>query len=128
MGRVNYDFDTGNWLIDMLAEVVVDPFNWISFGGKAAVSGGIKSVLVSSIDDVAQAAGTKVFKETIEEASKAGLKKKLVTYASRELLDSQGRLITKNIDCEATYRLIIHVNTIYINNLIKDIYNLDEER
>ncbi len=37
-------------------------------------------------------------------------------------------LITKNIDCEATYRLIIHVNTIYINNLIKDIYNLDEER
>ena len=98
VGRVNYDFDTGNWLIDMLAEVVVDPFNWISFGGKAAVSGGIKSVLVSSIDDVAQAAGTKVFKETIEEASKAGLKKKLITYASRELLDSQGRLITRNID------------------------------
>ena len=98
VGRVNYDFDTGNWLIDMLAEVITDPFNWISFGGKAAVSGGIKAVLASSIDDVAQAAGTKIFKETIEEASKAGLKKKLTSYASRELLDSQGRLITRNVD------------------------------
>ena len=98
VGRANYDFNTGNWLLDMFAEILVDPFNWISFGSKAAVSGGVKSVLASSIDDVARAAGGKVFKEGIEEASTTTLKKKLVSYASRELLDAQGRLITNNID------------------------------
>ena len=35
-------------------------------------------------------------------------------------------LITYNIDEEASYRLIIHTNTFYINNLLKDIYGLDE--
>lgn len=37
-------------------------------------------------------------------------------------------LITKNINPDSTYRLIIHVNTMYINQLINDVYNLDEEK
>lgn len=37
-GRVNHDWDTGNWLLDTVAEVASDPLNWISLGGKAAVT------------------------------------------------------------------------------------------
>jgi len=37
-------------------------------------------------------------------------------------------LITYNTNKVSTYRLIIHVNTLYINNLLVDILRLDEER
>lgn len=37
-------------------------------------------------------------------------------------------LITKKINMDSTYRLIINVNTHYINNLIKELFNLDEEK
>lgn len=37
-------------------------------------------------------------------------------------------LITKNINHSATYRIIINVNTFYINSLIKDLLDLDAEK
>ena len=43
VGRVNYDMDTGNFLLDMAGEILLDPFNWVSLGGKAALSGGAKN-------------------------------------------------------------------------------------
>lgn len=118
VGRVNYDFDTGNWLLDMLAEVLVDPFNWISFGSKAAISGGIKSVLASSVDDVAQAAGGKFLKEGVTEFTQKQLKEKILKSARRELIDSQGRLIAKNADdmVDALYRAANRLGTDYFDD------------
>lgn len=43
-GRVNYDFDTGNFLTDMLLEVVSDPMNWIDLGTGAALKAGAKTL------------------------------------------------------------------------------------
>lgn len=43
-GRVNYDFDTGNFLTDMLLEVVADPMNWIDLGTGAALKAGAKTL------------------------------------------------------------------------------------
>lgn len=37
-------------------------------------------------------------------------------------------LITKNSNIDSTYRLIIHVNTLYINELLLDIMNLENEK
>lgn len=118
VGRVNYDFDTGNWLLDMFAEILVDPFNWISFGGKAVVSGGIKSILASSVDDVAQAAGNKFLKEGVTEVTQKQLKEKLLKSARRELIDSQGRLIAKNTDdmFNALYRAANRLGTGYFDD------------
>lgn len=118
VGRVNYDFDTGNWLLDILAEVVVDPFNWISLGGKAALSSGAKALLASSIDDVAQAAGGKLLKEGIEETTQAGLKKKLIKSASRELFDKEGKFIAKNTDdiLDSLFRAANRLGTDYFDD------------
>ena len=36
-GIYNYDWDTGNGITDLILEVISDPLNWVSFGGKALV-------------------------------------------------------------------------------------------
>ena len=118
VGRVNYDFDTGNWLLDIAGEILFDPFNWISLGGKAVISGGIKTVLASSIDDVAQAAGGKFLKEGIEEATQKALKNKVIKQASRELFDKNGKFIAQNSDqiFDALFRAANRVGTDYFDD------------
>ena len=37
-------------------------------------------------------------------------------------------LITKKVNMLSTYRLLIHVNTMYVNNLISTIYGFSEEK
>lgn len=37
-------------------------------------------------------------------------------------------LITKKLNPDSTYRLIVHVNTAYVNELVTDIYDLDAEK
>ena len=37
-------------------------------------------------------------------------------------------LTTKKLNADSTYRLIMHVNTNYINQLVTDVYNLDVEK
>ena len=37
-------------------------------------------------------------------------------------------VITKNVNMASTYRLIIYVNTLYINNLVSSIYGFAEEK
>lgn len=34
-GKTQYDFDTGNFFLNMAGEVVMDPLNWLSFGSAA---------------------------------------------------------------------------------------------
>ena len=117
-GRVNYDFDTGNWLLDMFAEVLVDPFNWISLGGKAVVSKGVKSILTSSIDDVAIAAGNKVIKEGVSDVTQQQLKEKLLKSARRELIDKNGKIIANSTDdiLDALYRAANRLGTDYFDD------------
>lgn len=70
-GRKQYDYneyiDTGSGVADFVlslaAEIVSDPLNWISFGGKAAVKFGA---------DEAAGAVTKSVKEALEKALKSG--------------------------------------------------------
>lgn len=52
-GRNNYDWNTGNGIVDFTLELISDPTNWISFGGKALIGNAIKS----SVDDVATSMG-----------------------------------------------------------------------
>lgn len=43
-GRVNYDYDTGNFITDMLLELISDPMNWLDFGTGQALKSGLKTV------------------------------------------------------------------------------------
>lgn len=118
VGRVNYDLDTGNLLLDMAGEILFDPFNWISFGSKAALSGGAKAILASSIDDVAQAAGGKFLKEGVEEVTQKSLKSKIITKAKKELFDKSGKFIAQNSDqiFDALFRAVNNINAEYFDD------------
>jgi len=52
----------------------------------------------------------------------------LKPHIDYELDFDEFKLITKKINPSSTYRLIIFVNTFYINSLIKDLFDLDEEK
>ena len=43
-GRVNYDYDTGFFLTDMLLETVSDPLNWVDFGTSLGIKSATKTV------------------------------------------------------------------------------------
>ena len=43
-GRVNYDYDTGFFLTDLLLEMVSDPLNWVDFGTSMALKSATKNV------------------------------------------------------------------------------------
>lgn len=118
VGRVNYDMDTGNFLLDMAGEILLDPFNWVSLGGKAALSGGAKVMLASFVDDVAQAAGGKFIKEGVTETADS-IKKKLIANARRELFDVKtGNFIAQSGDdiFDALYRAANRVGEDYFDD------------
>lgn len=83
-GRKNYDWDTGNWLADLGLEVLTDPLNWITLGGKAVISGGAKAV------------SKEVLSETTE---------KLVKETAQALVKKTGKEITEEIVQEATEKI-----------------------
>ena len=94
IGRTNYEFDTGYGILDLILEVVVDPFNWISFGGKSALSEGGK-IIGGKLDDIAKTFikdGKNIFaREAIDATSDAGktLFKNLVKETT-EGIEKQG--------------------------------------
>lgn len=57
--RETYQWDTGNWLVDLIGEIISDPINWFTFGSNTAMKGA-----AGVTDDVARAA----IKELPEEA------------------------------------------------------------
>ena len=61
-GRVNYDYDTGFFLTDMLLETISDPMNWIDFG----TSMGLKS----TIKPVAETASRTLVNNTVDTVNK----------------------------------------------------------
>ena len=93
VGRVNYDVDTGNWLLNMAGEILLDPFNWISFGAagvaKGAAATASKEVLESSID-IATKKGIKVLASDL--APTEGLTRMFKNYASAHFMQNGGDL------------------------------------
>lgn len=93
IGRVNYDVDTGNWLVDMVGEILLDPFNWISFGAAGIAKGtaatASKEVLESSID-IATKKGIKVLASDL--APTEGLTRMFKNYASAHFMQNGGDL------------------------------------
>ncbi len=72
-GRFQYDYNTGNVLVDLGLEVVSDPLNWVSFGAKEGVEQGAKLAakqLGASLTDDAAEAVAKTMKNTMLKTGK----------------------------------------------------------
>lgn len=117
-GRKNYDFDTGNTLLDMGLEVVVDPFNWISMGADAFLKKPTM-VLTQTLDDIggesaehfSKVTSAQVMKgladgtyQTIEE----GLEKTLKGQHKALLIESATK---KGIDLPTTLKVLNEYTT-----------------
>lgn len=55
-GRVNYDYNTGFFLTDMLLELITDPLNWVDFGTGMAMKTATKTVAESMTKEISQQA------------------------------------------------------------------------
>lgn len=53
-GRVNYDFDTGSIIADMLLEVVIDPMNWLDLGVGVTVANVSTKIAKRAVKGIAQ--------------------------------------------------------------------------
>ena len=67
-GRVNYDFDTGHWTTDLIAEVFVDPLNLFQIGGKLFAKSTAKAAIAPIMKEAAQEILEKGGKVLAEEA------------------------------------------------------------
>lgn len=112
-GRVNYDWDTGSWIADIGLELITDPLNWFSFGGKAAISAGAKAA-VSGVKAVG--------KEALTEAAE-----KLVKEAVQELAEKAGKELTEEIVQELTERVSKKVAKSASKTLVDVVTNSIEE-
>jgi soluble cytochrome b562 len=74
-GRRNFDMDTGSLLTDIGAEVLLDPLNWISLGGKAAASAAVKSAMRPVIKEVMAEAGEGTVKRIMKSATSEFMEK-----------------------------------------------------
>lgn len=89
VGRVNYDYDTGNLIADMLLEFVSDPFNWVTLGASGAAKQAGKAVVKESFQGATTQfikKGGKIFLNEADDVAVAAFKKKLaktVSYALR---------------------------------------------
>lgn len=108
IGRVNYDLNSGSLIKDIGFEIAVDPLNWITLGGKAALTGSVKAgaeVLTETVEGLSKRNARRIARNVIQSARSAddiaeGL---TATLAKRRLLselpeEALGRLATLATD------------------------------
>ena len=83
-GRVNYDYDTGSFITDMLLELVTDPMNWIDLGGGA--------ILKKSTKELAKPLAKQYVDLGVEAANST-----LIKELSGEITEAQAQQMTKKI-------------------------------
>lgn len=118
IGRETYEFDTGNLLLDIGAEVVVDPLNVITLGG-AGITKALGKAGINATDNVIQEIGEKAFKKSVkafstaytgnfDEAVNTVLKRRFVKNLPTKTKDLLKETLTHNTNL----KLIANVNKI----------------
>ena len=90
-GRTNYDYDTGNFVVDMLLELVSDPMNWYDIGAGTIMKKTTTKKGLEATADVANTTIEKVNKE-LRNAGIAELSIKDVKSLEKDLAKEAGRL------------------------------------
>ena len=96
-GRVNYDYDTGSKVLDMGLEVLSDPLNWVSFGGKALISQGAKQSAAACTKGLTKEVGEDVLKKSAQETTQRVLAKTFRNLDKYNLDQATEQLLKKSI-------------------------------
>lgn len=148
-GRFNFDYDiktgAGGFLdgvSNFAAEFVSDPFNWITFGAKGAMSTGLKKAFAGSIDDVLEEAGTKILRSAVNDdaaeavfkearriwaAPKKGASILGVTFDTAQRGDSFGTIVKRvvnNFEQQSGTRLLKKIDINAFNYATKQAIDL----
>lgn len=86
--RETYQWDTGNWLLDLVGEIISDPINWFTFGSGTLMKGS-----ASVTDDVVR----NIIKELPEEAVSPRTVTNLVDEFATHVGDDGARIIENYI-------------------------------
>lgn len=113
-GRVNYDFDTGFFLTDMLLEIVVDPMNWVDLGTSVALRSKSKIIAKEAIERISQNTVKTVnieFAETVGKITTKGAERitKSITNAVSKITRNLAEASVKNLSQAAQQNLIKQV-------------------
>lgn len=99
-GRVNYDYDTGFFLTDMLLEMLTDPMNWVDFGTGTVLKSATKNVAEAMTKEIsAQAVYTvnKSLAKTIGEITEEG-SERISKQVSKTASQVAREWASKNLD------------------------------
>lgn len=86
--RKLYQWDTGFFLADLALEVVSDPLNWVSFGGKQVA----KTALDVSVDAMRKAITKKIGEEAAKNVPDSILRL-FIKEAGNDIMDESGKLV-----------------------------------
>lgn len=111
-GRVNYDFDTGSLLADILLEIAIDPLNYVDFGTTGVIKAGSKSLAQPIIRELSEGIRQSLQETTIKGAAaltETNFKniEKEITKDARKIIEEYSGTTINKIDREAlqtTYR------------------------
>lgn len=90
-GRTNYDYDTGNFVVDMLLELISDPMNWYDIGAGTIMKKTTTKKGLEATADVASTTVAKINKE-LRSAGIAEISIKEVKSLEKDLAKEAGRL------------------------------------
>lgn len=99
-GRVNYDYDTGFFLTDILLETLTDPLNWVDFGTGMALKSATKNVAETMTKEISQQAVHTVNKslaKTIGEITEEG-SERISKQVSKTASQVAREWASKNLD------------------------------
>ena len=105
-GRYNYDFDTGNIALDLGCEILVDPMNWISFGGPAIAKMTAKGFTKEVTSEVAEKITKEVSVDFTEKANKKIAQRAIRAYTKGDydtLTDATNAII-KNFSKDRKFK------------------------
>lgn len=88
--RKDYQWNTGNFLVDLAGEIVSDPVNWFTFGGKQVVKSSTDGVI-----DAYRKVLTKELGENVAREIPDDVIKRIVIDTSDDLVDDAGEIVHK---------------------------------
>ena len=90
--REQYRWDTGNWVVDFLGEMISDPVNWVTLGAGILESGGTKALTEATEQTLKQS--TKLVLKDSDEVLFRNIGKKI----AENTIDSDKQIISMLID------------------------------
>jgi len=114
-GITHYNWDTGNWILDLGLEIVSDPSNWITLGGKSLILDPLAELGSESIETVT--------KQSIKNLT--GLSDEVTERILKEMPESaiKSKVLKKQLVHNISEKGLEEAYTEYYEAVLKDVIN-----